>query len=236
MPKETKEVAVKEGDYAVVASSNDPVALSEALRENLDGAGLSVFDLDRIKVPSGGSKTWTVPTINGEVETQDLQGIIIYNKIVRQYYENAFAGGGQPPECYSNDGQTGIGMPGGDCGSCHLAKFGTANDGRTACKERRLFFVLLPDSALPVLLNAPPSALKNARTYLLKLSGVGKKYFQVITKFILTKDKSGDGIDYSKLSFALVGDAPNPTALEAYAKSFRSVVESSPQKPVVAED
>ena len=236
MPKETKEVAVKTEDYAIVTSSSDPAALSEALRENLDGAGLSVFDLDRIKVPSGGSKTWTVPTMEGEVETQDLQGIIIYNKVVRQYYENPFAGGGQPPECFSNDGHTGIGTPGGDCDSCYLSKFGAGNDGKTACKERRLFFVLLPDSALPVLLNAPPSALKNARTYLLKLSGVGKKYFQVITRFVLTKDKSTDGIDYSKLSFALAGDAPSPAILEAYAKSFRSVVEATPPKPVVAED
>jgi len=235
---ESKEIvkATTNTEYAIFKSDIKPENLGETLAENLGQEGLSIFSLERIKVPSGGGKTWTVPTVSGEMETQNLEGIIIHNNIMRQYYENAFSGGGSPPDCYSRDGMTGVGNPGGACDKCPLAQYGSANDGKTACKMRRLFFVLLPDSMLPVLLNAPPSSLKEARTYLMKLSSIGKVYYKVITRFVLSKEKSSDGIDYSKLSFQYVCDAPNPDALTAYAKSFKQVVKTMPMAVPASDD
>jgi len=233
---ESKEIVKANTEYAIFKSELTPETLGETLAENLGSEGLSIFSLERIKVPSGGSKTWTVPTLSGEVETQNLEGIIIHNNIMRQYYESDFAGGGAPPDCYSRDGVTGVGNPGGACDKCPLAQYGSANNGKTACKMRRLFFVLLQDSMLPVLLNAPPSSLKEARTYLMKLSSMGKVFYKVITRFVLNKEKSSDGIDYSKLSFQYVADAPNPEMLTAYAKSFKHVVETMPISAPVSDD
>jgi len=233
---ESKEIVKANTDYAIFKSELTPETLGETLAENLGSEGLSIFSLERIKVPSGGSKTWTVPALSGEIETPNLEGIIIHNTIMRQYYESDFAGGGAPPDCYSRDGVTGVGNPGGACDKCPLAQYGSANNGKTACKMRRLFFVLLQDSMLPVLLNAPPSSLKEARTYLMKLSSMGKIFYKVITRFVLNKEKSSDGIDYSKLSFQYVSDAPNPEMLTAYAKSFKHVVETMPISAPVTDD
>ena len=63
---EKKEVAViPYSNFAVVKS--DPSVMKEIMAENIGEGGITPFDLDRIKVPSGGGLTWEIPNIDGEI-------------------------------------------------------------------------------------------------------------------------------------------------------------------------
>lgn len=233
-----KELAVKQEVAEFPALQQDPGALREALMENLGGAGLSPFDLDRIKIPSAGNTNWTVPTLDGgETNTPELIGVIIHSQTVRAYWAQAFAdsGGGTPPDCSSEDGVTGIGSPGGSCFSCPYAAFGS--DERhlgQACKLMKRLFWLKPGDLLPVIINITPGSLSKKHSsgiikYMLRLTSQGFKASGVVTKATLVKDKSAGKIEYSRAEFALVGHLDKDQAIaaralgQAIAPAFRQV-------------
>jgi hypothetical protein len=178
----------------------DPARMKEVIAENIAG-GISEFDLDRVKVPSGGGITWEVPTLDGLTTTPDLGGIIIWYRDVRSYWKQSFdEGGGQPPDCSSADAHTGIGDPGGACATCPMSQFGSANKGRgQACTQSRQLFILRQGSVIPILLSAPPTSLKNIRNYMMRLSGNLVHYYGVVTNLTLVKDKNNEGIEYGKI-------------------------------------
>ena len=62
----TKELAVKGKSVEFPALLTDARELREALAENLGGAGISPFDLDRVSIPAGGSQTWVLQNLEGE--------------------------------------------------------------------------------------------------------------------------------------------------------------------------
>jgi hypothetical protein len=152
-------------------------------------------------------------------------GIVIATQHTRAYWKESFdeTGGGTPPDCVSEDGETGIGAPGGECAGCPLAQFGSAEKGSgKACSEKRLVFMALPDEILPVCFKAPPTSLKNAKSYLMGLTSRGKKLYEVLTAITLEKDKSkSQGITYSKMVFRKVGDVRNKELIAAYATAIK---------------
>lgn len=203
--------------------------LGGIIQDNLGGEQFDILSLNKIKVPTGGSKTWTIQTSKGEVDTQMISGVLVYNKVIRVYYEKEFGDGAAlPPNCISNDGMVGIGVPGGSCLSCPYSKFGSSRDGKkTACPTRRLMFFILEDSMLPSVLSVPPSGLKDAKKYLLNLSSEGKRANSVVTQLTLKRLKSGGGIDYSAVEFKEAGPVSNVEKFIAYSKAFKNIIESS---------
>jgi hypothetical protein len=180
----------------------------EAMRENLGGSAISPYDLDRIKVPAGGSTTWSVPTLAGEEDAKTIAGIIVHHQTARGYWRQSLdeSGGGTPPDCASHDGQYGVGDPGGACARCPMNEWGSKGSGRgKACQERHLLFVLREGEFLPILVNVPPSSLGAVTKLLLRLTSKGVPYFGVVVELGLARDKSGDGITYSKITIAPVG-------------------------------
>ena len=226
----TKELAKKEELATFPALSIDAGNLREALLENLGGAGLSPFDLDKVKIPSGGGLTWTVSTLEGEEETKELLGIVVHVQNARAYWKDAFGGGSTPPDCVSDDAVTGHGNPGGACANCPYAQFGSDSRQRgQACKLIQRMFLLRPGDNLPLVVNLPPGSLKNAKKYLLRLVSAGQKASGVVTRITLEKDKNADGIVYSKALFQMAGKlAPEQAAAaraygQALAPAFRRV-------------
>lgn len=236
MAKKTKGEEVMTTDLAVTTFNTENYLMqkleiediSGIIEDNLGGEVFNIQSLNKIKVPSGGSKTWTLQTSKGEIDVQAINGIVVHNKVVRVYYEKPFGTDGStsmPPDCFSNDGLTGAGVPGGQCIACPLSKFGSSPDGsRTACPERRLMFVLMEDSMLPSVLSVPPSSLKSARQYLLMLSGEGKRIHNVITEITLVKKKNNNGIEYSEIVFKENGAVTDTRKSATYAKTFKSLV------------
>src|ERR1043165_2918261 len=101
----------------------------------------------------------------------------------------------------------GIGKPGGDCLKCPMAQFGSAigQDGKPgrgqACKHVRLMLFLRQDDLIPLLVPVPPSSVKAAKKYNLRLVGAGYPYQGVVTQLRLTKTKNNDGIEYGQIEF-----------------------------------
>lgn len=91
----------------------DPRELAAALRDVADGQRLSPWSLDVVKVPAGGVTVWTVPTLEGVTNVPTIEGIVIYQRTIRSFWKQSIsAGGGNPPDCSSQDGSVGIGDPG----------------------------------------------------------------------------------------------------------------------------
>ena len=111
-----------------------------------------------------------------------------------------------------------------------MAEFGSDNRGRgQACKQIKRLFVLRPTSMLPLVVNLPPTSLRPATRYLLRLAGSGLKYQGAVTRITLEKAKNPDGIAYSTAVFALAGklDPGQATAMEEYTKSIGPLLKRS---------
>jgi len=206
-------------EYAI--AQMDPQELSEVIQENLGGEKLQPSDLDKIKVPSGGSLSWELPDLSeGSIASKEIEGVIIYKKNFNVYWEKDFAAsdGGQAPDCFSNDTMFGEGNPGGACNKCPFNQWGSDGAGK-ACKNKASLFILLPGSLLPVVLTLPPTSMKAAKTYFMRLASGGVKYSDAITKMSLEKEKSNGGIDYGRLVFEL-GEKLD-TEAKARIKAYR---------------
>ena len=228
-----KEVAVKEtAQFMVLANAQNAI---EALKSNMEGENLSPMDLDRVSVPAGGGIAWTVPTLDGEESVQEIVGVCVGIQNCRAYWAGDFAGGGDPPDCVSEDNVTGVGDPGGNCKLCPMSQFGSDSRGKgQACKQIKRLFVMRPNSMLPLVVNLPPTSIKTATRYQLRLANTGLKYQHAVTRITLAKTKNSEGIAYSTAVFALAGrlDPDQAKAMEDYAAAMGPLL----RRPVVAED
>lgn len=211
--------------YPVFCTTGDIRAVIAA---NLEGETLGFSDLDRVKVPSGGATTWKLPTVDGEKKVDEFEGIIAIVKVGRSFWEKEFDGQGTPPDCFSSDNQHGKGTPGGNCDACPNNQYESARNGLgKACKEVRTVFVLMPGTFLPLVINVPPTGLKDFKKYRLRLANAGINVNHVITKFALTEDKNKGGIEFSKVVFSKGDALPASEAarMDAYIESLRPVFE-----------
>jgi hypothetical protein len=185
--------------------------LGAVLKNNLGGANLRPFDLDRVKVPSGGGIAWEVPSLKGPQVVQTLEGIILHMRDTRSYWATKLGtgGGNNPPDCSSSDLLVGVGKPGGPCQHCAFAQFGSAKnqdgtDGKgQACKQSKLLLFLRQDDVIPLAVIVPPSSLRNAGKYFLRLAGASLPYQAVVTQLRLKKTRNAGGIEYAEIDFAL---------------------------------
>lgn len=207
MATKQAELAVIEDPTPYAIMTVDAVEVADALAVNTGGQRINAFDLDLIKVPSAGLTTWTVPSLEGDVETKTIEGIVIMQRTIRSYWARGLeeSGGGSPPDCSSQDGAVGRGDPGGECMECPLAQFGSDARGRgQACKQNRLLFLLTPESVLPMVVKIPPSSIKPVQSFMLKLSGRGIPFYGAILSFTLKKVQNSTGIAYSEVVPGLV--------------------------------
>lgn len=199
-----EELAVKAETFDLVTLSGD---LAEAVQEEMDGLGSIPFD--RVKIPSGGGLAFEVP---GETEEDtesltELIGVILDHNPVNAYWAEKFAGGNESPDCSSYDGKQGVVRDTGECRSCEKCQynqFGSDGSGK-ACKNMHRVYILREGNPVPLILTLPPTSLKYLRNYIAKsIILKGYRCWQVITKITLKKEKSKDGITYSRAAFSLV--------------------------------
>lgn len=180
------------------------------MQENLDGERISQWDLPRIQIPAGGGLTWEVPSLTGGESSRDLVGIPVFQSLMRSYWEDPNPVEGTPPDCSSPDAKLGYGNPGGNCETCPLAQFGSAQNGTgQACKLRRMIFLLRENDTIPVLLSLPPTSVKPWRNFLLQASSHGPYYGMQVG--LTLKKASSNGYTYSvivpRMVSMLEGDA-----------------------------
>ena len=199
------------------------------MRENLGGEGLSVADLTRIKVPTGGGTRWQIESATGTEVVDVVEGVILHTLRRRAYWSNPNPTQ-TPPDCSSADMETGVGTPGGACEKCPFNQFGSApNKHGKACKEARLFFLLRPCRVLPDIIAAPPASLKAVRKYLLDLSQAGVPYCGVVTAFGLEKATNTDGVAFARITARMVGKLDEATynAVLATVRQYESTFQAA---------
>ena len=170
--------------------------IREAMNVNVGDGGLNATDLERIKIPAGGGTAWTIQGLDGEEMLKELSGIIIAWRDTRAYWSVPMeeSDGNMPPDCYSLDARTGEGEPGGNCHKCPNAEFGSGSKGEgQACKLVRQLFLVREDNLLPEIVHLPPSSLKPARQYFLRLASKGVPCYSVITKIGVGEDEERAG-------------------------------------------
>jgi hypothetical protein len=189
---------------ALCMSEQEVAEFQEAFAANVSGGNVSEFDLPRIKVMSG-APLWLIPKLEGEDTAPRIEGVIIASRDTRVYYRSKEAGN-VPPDCSSSDCVTGHGTPGGECASCPLAVWDSA-DGESsaqACKQVRQLFMLRGESTLPDIVSLPPTSVKPARQFFLKLLKDRIPHYGAIVAIELEKATSAAGKAYGKARFNFV--------------------------------
>jgi hypothetical protein len=215
---------------AYPALAGDAAGVIETMRENLGNAKLSAFNLDRIKMPSGGGIAWEVQTLEGPSPEKALTGIIVYHRDVRTFWRSEYSGEGNPPDCSSDDGLHGFGDPGGDCSACPFAQFDSGRNGGQACKQQKQVFLLMGDSMLPAVVNLPPTSLRPYRDFMLRLGSARILYRHVEVRIGLDKVQGGNVPDYSRATIAMTRRLNESEALlvDGYHSMISDIVAATP--------
>ncbi len=238
-------------DFAVM-QMDDPDEAKAIIQEAFEGGIKSHLDLSILTVPSGDSAgAWQIPNIDGEPEIKKvLEGVILRVQPARVYYDEPYSatGGGKPPTCASRDAVVGVGEPGGECAKCPLAQFGTLDrgDGKMgagqACAERRLIWMLVPDLALPVVVNAPPTSLKSIKEFVRAVASQMMRPYQIRVGLTLEQDKSSEGYKFWKIVPKRIGgkDAkivgPELEMIKGYAEVIAPIIESVDMSQVAPQE
>lgn len=223
-------------DYNIIKKGEAGIQL---LAETLDGQDVSEFDIARVGMPAGGGLSWEVPTLHGIEPMQELQGVVVYYKNARSYWQGEYEGGNEPPDCAAPDAKhatasEGIEIPAAVdndtgkllCDTCKFSEWGSSETGSgrgQACKMTRQLFLIVPTRMLPLVVNLPPTSLKRASSYFLDLVDYEKDYRQIVTRIGLEK-ASGKGVpDYSVAKFTAGDDLPAEQAalMANYAEILR---------------
>lgn len=189
----------------VVFQVCDYKKISEILEEEL--AGIDNIRYDQVKIPSGGGLAFEIADDEETRIVKEIVGVIAYHCPQNAYWPYPYVGAGKIPECFSSDGIRGVDSSGAvkECAACPLNRFGSRGTGK-ACKNMHKLFILVSGSAFPLVMIIPPTSLINFANYVAKKI-VNQKLFlsQCITKIGLKKVKNKDLIDYSELTFKLMG-------------------------------
>jgi hypothetical protein len=234
----SKEVAKKETAISPFVIFNTEIAaIREAMVTNVGDEGITAGDFERIKVPAGGGTAWTIQGLDGEELVKEISGIIIAWRDTRAYWRVPMeeSEGNMPPDCFSLDARAGTGTPGGNCHKCDLAKFGSDPKGDAqACKLVRQLFLVREDNLLPEIVNLPPSSVKPARQYFLRLASKAVPCYSLITKIGLEKTKNNQGIAYARAVLTSGGRLTPAQAqrVKEYAAMIEPFLKAAPAVPV----
>jgi hypothetical protein len=230
MPSKKKSTALAVIDnFAITQFDADD--FRETMRENFGDDTLSPRDLSRVKIPAGGGVHWLVPSLDdddGEM-SKEVEGVVVAQRNTRVFWEKDLdeGGGSQPPDCFSTDGRTGIGGPGGNCKTCPHAQFGSKEGGKgQRCKQVKEIYLLTPENVLPMVIALPPTSIGNFKKYAAKLTMAGKPLHSRLTTFSLAETKNDAGITYSKAECKGAAlDAAAQERMKVYAKDFAGMID-----------
>ena len=171
----------------------------EALEVNLGGDdAMTVFDLDRVKIPAGGGVNWEVPGLDGPDAVKKLRGVIVGIIKRRSFWETSLDEQSEPspPDCSSDDAVFGKGVfgvgseehPSGKCADCPMNQFQEVKGRNTKpCSEQRLVLFLREESLLPIVVQLPPTSMRELRSYMMRLANSKIPYYRAITELTLKK-------------------------------------------------
>lgn len=221
-----QETTITKNDINYAALKNNAL---DIIKNNLKNQPLSLQLFDIIKSPSGGSTSFTIPTLSGEVMEKSITGIILDYTTPRAYWDTPDPVEGTPPVCFSSDSL--VSHDGKACGTCPFNDFGS-KDGETnakACKESVVLFLLRPDNIMPILVRVPVSSKMLFQRYMTRLIGKMIPVSGVVTKITLEKTTNKTGQPYALYNFEAVETLSAEEAENArtFGKNFMELVNAS---------
>ena len=201
------EVAIRDEDnrdiskWAVVYKQ--PEEFEEELREILPvGMELRPSDLAWYRVPGKDGSRWIVRGGGADPDDEgpkEVTAIILDRTTPRGFWSSEYGGEGDEakPDCWSDDGVTGTGNPGGECRTCVFNEWGTAEQfGRgkgKACKEMFQLLLLERDNIFPSFMIIPSTSLKEVHRYFVSTAGKGGPTAAIV-RFGLRKKQTTNGM------------------------------------------
>lgn len=221
-----QETSLIQNDTNYAALKNNAL---DIIKNNLKNQPLSLQLFDIIKSPSGGSTSFTIPTLSGETMEKSITGIILDYTTPRAYWDTPDPVEGMPPVCYSSDSL--VSHDGKACANCPFNDFGS-KDGETnakACKESVVLFLLRPDNIMPILVRVPVSSKMLFQRYMTRFIGKMIPVSGVVTKITLEKTTNKTGQPYALYNFEAVETLSAEEAENArkFGKNFMGLVNAS---------
>lgn len=229
MPENNVPAVKEDGDFAIFRAEREKVR--DIVSLNLRGKKLRQFDLERITIPSGGAKHWTIPGPDGDQTVDMIEGVLLYYKNTRSWWPDMDPTG-KPPKCKSEDAIVGFGSrfedeePGRhDCLTCPHAEFGSDPKHHRGqwCKEKYALFILMKDTFLPHLIMIPATSLEHLQKWIIRLTTYGKNYNEKVMGFLLEPATNQDGQKYNKVVPKGIRDL-NPEEYEIIRGYTESVI------------
>ncbi len=210
--------------------------LQEAIQENLGGGALDLRLLPHVVMPAGGATAWEVPSLGDADSVKVLEGVIVGWHYIRTYWKSEKTGDKVPPDCSSRDAVTGVGVPGGACVACPLARWKSDPKGGAgqACKQKAVLYLLRKGETLPIVVTLAPTSLLVLKTYLTQLSGAAKPFWAVVTRLALTKTTSKGGKEFSQAVISLAGALSPDDKAQAKALKLSIAAAIAAQEPATA--
>ena len=220
-PESTAIAVVEDSKY--LAINGKSTISEETLAANKET--IEIGDLTKVKVPSGGDTTWLIKSPIGDDEaTRTIEGVFAiyaFNGVL--WPTEGDSPSGSLPVLISPDLKRGYRM-GDDLGDLDLSELDKAaipgefdeqgrpvvdweklsycqwgssgrGNGKRA-KERRIIGVLREGDKFPILINCPPTSLRNVTGFVKKLIMADVPHYQTVIRLSLSKTTSG-GNDFS---------------------------------------
>jgi hypothetical protein len=186
---------------ALLVSQAEAAEFQEAYNTNIASGSITQFDLQRIKIVNG-EALWKIPTLEGSSTASSIEGVVVLARDTRAYYPSKELKN-QPPDCSSDDAITGTARPGvslgGECAKCPMAQWDSAQDSPAqACKQSKQLFMVRGSSMLPELVTLPPTSLKPAKQFFLKLTTQRVPIHKCIVKIELHEANNAAHQKYGK--------------------------------------
>lgn len=212
-------------------ATKEPTALvpTGALQDLLAGAGADDISIDTVKVPSGGSVAWELPSgdpSNPRIE-KEFRGVVVddysYDALYLSSYDqdpdsgaNAVWIAGQ--FAFADDQAVAAGvLPGESVHDQPLNQWGSAPSGKgKAISNRWSIFIVEEGQMLPVRLAVPPMSRKLWFNYKLRRFA-GRPTTSDVTRFTLQRKENNSGQPYSEIVFG-VGEELDPAVAAQYAQ------------------
>ncbi|MCL2816114.1 MAG: hypothetical protein FWD23_16090 [Oscillospiraceae bacterium] len=205
----------------------------EDLADDMDGLKLN---LQKIKIPSGGSLQFEIPSDDPENPdyTKTIEGVIIHNHSAHAFWaEDSGDEEDATPLCSSSDGKCGIGEPGGDCVTCALNRFGSGANGKgKACKNMRVLYVLRDGDVVPIQITLPPTSIKPFNDFYNMAFALRRRGACGSVVQINLKRMNNGKDDYSVATFKKVFDFEGEQLANVinYANGFKNMIRITNQE------
>jgi len=227
--------------------------VSDVIAANFgSGFQMAEQDLTSVKIPSGGSTSWSIESAAGEESVKEIVGLWVH-KGYRGVLWPTEEPGANTPVMVANSMTHGhlVGDDFGDLDPAiidgfkrddgtydwraltdgpaprHPLGFGSGKNGSKRVNEYQMLCVLRPGTILPLMVRITPGSFRALSGFLFQLVDQGVPFYRSVIGLSLVKAANKSGQAFSQVSFRLVdtiAEKDGDQVLETYVKALESAL------------